>query len=47
VNGEGGLVQIALELKASLLDKLLIFGLAGNRRQLAGGVESANPFRFM
>ena len=43
VDGEGGLVEIALELKAGLFDKFLVFGLAGNRRQLAGGVEGPNP----
>ncbi len=46
VNSEGGLVQIALELKAGLFDKLLVFGLAGNRRQLAGGVECPNPLQI-
>ncbi len=46
MDGEGGLVQIALELKTRLLDKLLVFGLAGNRRQLAGGVECPNPLQI-
>jgi hypothetical protein len=45
VDGERGLVEIALELKSGLLDKLLVFRLARNRRQLAGGVEGANPFQ--
>src|SRR5208337_273388 len=45
VDGEGGLVQVALELKSRLLDKLLIFELAGNRRQLTGGVEGPNPLQ--
>src|SRR6267143_5586253 len=46
VDGEGGLVQIALELKTRLLNKLLVSGLAGNRRQLAGGVEFTNPLQI-
>ena len=46
MDGESGLVQIAFELKTRLLDKLLVFGLAGNRRQLAGGVEFANPLQI-
>src|SRR5208282_4771145 len=44
VNGEGGLIEVALELKAGFFDKLLVFGSARNRRQLAGGVECPNPF---
>src|SRR5208282_2964752 len=46
VDGESRLVQIALELKAGLLDELLVFRIAGNRRQLAGGVEGANPLQI-
>ena len=46
VDGEGGLVEIAFELKASLVDEFLVFGLAGNRRQLAGGIESSNPLEI-
>jgi len=30
VDGEGGLIEITLELKARLLDKFLVFGLAGD-----------------
>src|SRR5229473_223300 len=43
VDGESGLVQIALELKARFLNKLLVFGLARDLRQLGGGVECPNP----
>jgi len=43
---KSGLVQIALELKTRLFNKLLVFGLAGNRRQLAGDVEITNPLQI-
>ena len=43
VDGKGGFVEIALELKAGRIDELLVFGLAGDGRELAGA-ETANPF---
>jgi len=46
VDGEGGLIEIALELEARLLDEFLVFGLAGDRRQLAGSVEGPNPLEI-
>ena len=43
MNGECGLFQIALELEASGLNELLIFGIVGDGRQLATDIGSPNP----
>ena len=43
---EGGLVQIALELKAGLLDELLVLGIMGNGGKLANGLQSSQPFQI-
>jgi hypothetical protein len=46
VDGESSLVKIALPLEARFLDKFLVFRLAGNRRQLTGGVEGPDPLQI-
>ena len=45
MDGEGGLVEVALELKARLVHKFLVVRVAGDRRELAGGVEGPNPLQ--
>ena len=46
MDGKRRLIEVALELKAGLIDKLLVFGIARNRRQLGGRVEGPNPFQI-
>ncbi len=42
---KSGVVEVALELKSRLLDKILVLGVAGNGGQLAGRVEGSNPIK--
>ena len=43
VNGERGLIEIALELKPGRLDKLLVIRIVGHRGQVARKVGATHP----
>src|SRR5271155_6159286 len=45
VHGKRSLIEITLELKAGLVDKLLVLRIARHRRQLRRGVEGSNPLQ--
>ena len=46
MDGESGLVEVALKLKPGRLDELLVLRFVGNVRHLAGDVGAADPFQI-